>query len=329
MLELLRERPCLCGGSEPACGAPVLLAPPVHEHEVADDADVAQHGARDHDEKAGRVQVLVDAVLALRRQHVHEAPRTGTVLHVRAETEERREAEERARHVGQRERQVTAARAQASLVEVRRGDGEAALERHAQQQRERHEAEESHGEAEVPTRNPASAQCAHRLVPRVRRNHQRADQEGAQQVGDEQRGEQHLEQVTGRGGTSHALLPPPAPDLQQHERNRVPENPGGEHERGGGGRTSPNPQVSITVYRALRKVHPARALCVCVYPRLDRVYISSELRISACVFLPCVCKKRSPHEEEELVQAPPPPQNTLFKANCWFQKQKFKKQIIK
>lgn len=192
------------------------------------------HGHSEHDEQHdGGVDGGKHQVLAVFRVHVDEAPGPGTVLHILAEPREGQAAEERAQRVHAGDGDVAAASAHAPPVQVRVTDGQVALERHGEQQRERGQAEEGHGKAEELARTLVGGQGNQRGVEPVRGLHERGEQARARQIGDHKRGHEHVEQ----GASLMLVLPAaalfPSTHLEQEERGGVAQHTGREHERAG------------------------------------------------------------------------------------------------
>ena len=226
--------------SVPRASGPVLrFQPPVHLNQKVNDGHVANRGAHYDNERKAGVETGVDLIRMSVRAHVQEAPRPGAILHVLPEPHERARAEEHARQVDERDREVAAARAcDVSVVKVGEPQREEALQRHGAQDRERGQAQQRHTEPEVRAQDAMVTQGDQRGVLGVRGEHNGADGDRAQQVRGDERRDEDTEQ-------RRRLRPPPR--LQQREGDKVSRHAEGEHDARRGGQSRLHGERLVTV----------------------------------------------------------------------------------
>lgn len=154
--------------------------------------------------------------------HVDEAPRPGAVLSELAVAGVRQEAEGQRKEVNEEKSEFGEAAADVDGVKVRVADGQTALHGHGAQDESGREAEETHGEAEEVTQ-AVTAQTDQGHVAGVADEHRRAEEAGAQQVGERQAGHQDAEDR--RPGAMLLLVHP-----EDEEGQQVPHHAGQEHD---------------------------------------------------------------------------------------------------
>ena len=209
----------------PDRAAPHHLAP-VHLAQADDDRAVAHEHRQDEQRHEGRVGQREGphqaGVVVMCGVHVDEAPRPGAVLPELAVAGVRQEAEDQRKEVNEEKGEFGEAAADVDGVKVRVADGQAALHGHGAQDERGRQAEETHGEAEEVAQ-AVTAQTDQGHVAGVADEHGRAEEAGAQQVGERQAGHQDAED--GRPGAMLLLVHP-----EDEEGQQVPHHAGQEHD---------------------------------------------------------------------------------------------------
>lgn len=210
-------------GAAPHYLAPVHLAqtdnhrPVAHEHREDQQRHEGGVGQRESQHQVGLV--------VPGRVHVDEAPRSRAILSKFTIAEIWQEAECQRKEVNQEKGDFSKAAADVHGVKIREADGQAALHGHGAQDERRRQAEEAHGESKEVT-ELLIAQRDQGHVPSVADEDGRAEQAGAQQVGEGQAGHQDAED---RGPGAMLLLV----HAEDEESQQVSHHAGQEHDDAG------------------------------------------------------------------------------------------------